>query len=176
LGTVQIELEFDDRGTLPFTVSPIHAAIIILFQENNKTWRLEDLATKLGMPRDPLKKRITFWVNNQILCEIQKDVYQLVEKATEDTTIRAPAEEEEDNNKDESAATAAQEEVMRISENFIIGMLTNFEKMPLEKIHVMLSNFVENYSASPLALKQFLQKLIKEDKVECVAGEYSKKQ
>jgi anaphase-promoting complex subunit 2 len=34
LGNVQLDLEFEDR-TLPFTVSPIHAAIISYFQDDN---------------------------------------------------------------------------------------------------------------------------------------------
>jgi hypothetical protein len=41
---------------------------------------LDDLAGKLGIARELLKKRITFWVNNQILREVQKDVYQLIEE------------------------------------------------------------------------------------------------
>jgi len=44
-----------------------------------------------------------------------------------------------------------------------------------EKLHSMLSNYLESYSASLHHLKAFLQKLVKEDKIDFTAGEYSKK-
>jgi hypothetical protein len=86
--------------------------------------------------------------------------------------VRPPIQAEEEDTVSSSSAGEGEED-LRIAENFIIGMLTNYDKMGLEKIDFMLSKFVEK---PPQDLKSFLQKLVKEDKIEYSAGEYSKKQ
>jgi len=203
LGTVQLDLEFDDK-VLSFTVSPAHAAIICLFQDDNEPVSLETIAAKVGMTREGARKKLAFWVNHQILAKVQKDHYQLVSSPllpppttpalSDDHTVRkdktanqphqAPTgvgmmmEEEEEAGGGGQLASAAdlQEEKMRVCEQFILGMLTNLDRLPLDRIHMMLSNFVENYQGDLHLLRAFMLKLIKEDKVELVGNEYTKKQ
>ncbi|XP_044494484.1 anaphase-promoting complex subunit 2 isoform X2 [Mangifera indica] len=61
LGTVKLELQFDDRTTL-FTVAPFHAAIIMQFQEQ-ESWTSKNLAATVGVPEDVLNRRINFWIS-----------------------------------------------------------------------------------------------------------------
>ncbi|XP_038890048.1 anaphase-promoting complex subunit 2 isoform X2 [Benincasa hispida] len=61
LGTVKLELQFEDRE-LQFTVAPVHAVIIMQFQQQ-KSWSAKSLAAAVGLPVDVLSRRINFWVN-----------------------------------------------------------------------------------------------------------------
>ncbi len=71
-------------------------------------------------------------------------------------------------------AAEVQSEAMRMSEQYILGMLTNLGSLPLERIHMYLSNFMA-YSAPLGELRAFLQRLIKEEKIELVGNDYSKR-
>ncbi|TYJ96026.1 anaphase-promoting complex subunit 2 [Cucumis melo var. makuwa] len=61
LGTVKLELQFEDRE-LQFSVAPVHAVIIMQFQ-HKKSWSARSLAAAVGVPVDVLSRRINFWVN-----------------------------------------------------------------------------------------------------------------
>ncbi|GJX32343.1 anaphase-promoting complex subunit 2 isoform X1, partial [Tanacetum coccineum] len=67
LGTVKLELEFEDR-TLQFIVTPVHATIIMKFQEQT-SWTSESLAAAIGLPVDTLQRRINFWISKGIVAE-----------------------------------------------------------------------------------------------------------
>ncbi|KAJ6910047.1 hypothetical protein NC652_020908 [Populus alba x Populus x berolinensis] len=56
LGTVKLELQFEDR-TMQLSVAPIHAAIIMQFQDQTR------LATVIGVHVDVLKRRMNFWIS-----------------------------------------------------------------------------------------------------------------
>ncbi|XP_020575764.1 anaphase-promoting complex subunit 2 isoform X2 [Phalaenopsis equestris] len=60
LGTVKLELQFDDRN-VEFSVTPLHAAIIMQFQEKT-SWVSESLAAAVGLPVDVLNRRMSFWI------------------------------------------------------------------------------------------------------------------
>ncbi|XP_050236525.1 anaphase-promoting complex subunit 2 isoform X2 [Mercurialis annua] len=61
LGTVKLELQFEDRE-IQLTVTPIHAAIIMQFQDQ-KSWTSCKLAAAIGVPVDVLNRRISFWTS-----------------------------------------------------------------------------------------------------------------
>nr|GFA77078.1 anaphase-promoting complex subunit 2 isoform X1 [Tanacetum cinerariifolium] len=67
LGTVKLELEFEDR-TLQFTVIPVHATIIMKFQEQT-SWTSKSLAAAIGLPVDTLQRRVNFWISKGIVAE-----------------------------------------------------------------------------------------------------------
>lgn len=128
------------------------------------------------MTREVARKKLVYWVNNQILHEVGKDVFQLVETGSANKRGTMPsrmmADEEEPNQV--ASAASQQEEKMRMCEPFIINMLTVNGRLPLERIHTFLSMFVrEDYTASVGDLKAFISKLIKEEKVELQGSEYS---
>ncbi|XVE53198.1 hypothetical protein DITRI_Ditri02bG0184600 [Diplodiscus trichospermus] len=61
LGTVKLELQFEDKA-MQFTVAPVHAAIIMQFQEQT-SWTSKNLAAATGIPVDVLIRRISFWIS-----------------------------------------------------------------------------------------------------------------
>ncbi|KAM3706769.1 hypothetical protein ACJW31_03G175500 [Castanea mollissima] len=67
LGTVKLELQFEDRA-VQFTVAPVHAAIIMQFQDQT-SWTSKNLAAAIGLPVDVLNRRINFWISKGILEE-----------------------------------------------------------------------------------------------------------
>lgn len=81
LGTVNIDLEFGDKS-LNFNVTPLQATIIYYFQDR-EIWSLNDLSEATQMQADALKKKISFWVNQGILKEIEKNVFELVQSPIE---------------------------------------------------------------------------------------------
>ncbi len=40
---------------------------------------LDEIATRIGMTKEGVRKKISYWINNQILAEVKKDYFQLVE-------------------------------------------------------------------------------------------------
>lgn len=58
LGQVNIEVEIN-KQVLEFNVSPIHAAVLMKFQEKD-TWSVHDLSQSLKMCSNGLRKKFTF--------------------------------------------------------------------------------------------------------------------
>ena len=61
--------------------------------------------------------------------------------------------------------------------SFIVGMLTNLGKLPLERIHTMLKMFTtqgpsSTHECSPSELKVFLDRKVKEQQLVCSGGVY----
>ncbi|XP_020111504.1 anaphase-promoting complex subunit 2 isoform X2 [Ananas comosus] len=63
LGIVKLELQFEDRN-MQFTVAPVHAAIIMQFQEQT-CWTSKNLAAAIGIPVETLNRRISFWISKR---------------------------------------------------------------------------------------------------------------
>ena len=63
---------------------------------------------------------------------------------------------------------------MAVYESYVVGMLTNFESLPLERIHNMLKMFVVDppYDKSAQQLAAFLGKLCAREKLELRDGAY----
>ena len=66
--------------------------------------------------------------------------------------------------------------VLQVLWSFIVGMLTNLESLPLERIHSMLKMFAmqgpNSAECGIQELKAFLDSKVKEQKLLCVAGVY----
>ncbi|KAF9110207.1 Anaphase-promoting complex subunit 2 [Mortierella sp. AM989] len=80
LGMVDLELELSDR-TLNIKVQPIYAAIIQLFEEQD-SWTLQDISTKLEIVEETLEQKIQFWIREGVLREVSRFQYQLNENAS----------------------------------------------------------------------------------------------
>ena len=59
---MQLELEFEDCS-LPFTVSPLLATLILQFTHRSE-WTDAQLAAETGMELENLRRRMSFWVNH----------------------------------------------------------------------------------------------------------------
>ncbi|CAN8273048.1 unnamed protein product [Cochlearia groenlandica] len=180
LGTVKLELQFEDRA-MQFTVSPTHAAIIMQFQEK-KSWTSIDLATVTGIPIETLNRRVNFWISKGVLKESTAtdsngNVFTLVDSITD--SGKNESEELLGGDEESERSIASVEDQLRkemtIYEKFIMGMLTNFGSMALERIHNTLKMFCvadPSYDKSLQQLQSFLSGLVSEEKLEFRDGMY----
>ncbi|KAL1551051.1 anaphase-promoting complex subunit 2 [Salvia divinorum] len=184
LGTVKLELQFEDR-TLPFMVTPLQAAIIGQF-EDQTSWTSKNLAAAVGVPIDVLNRRIIFWINKGILAESVLDsgdhTFTLVEAMAEGGKAGVGSGSSEEllaGDEDGERSVASVEDQLRkemtVYEKFITGMLTNFGSMALDRIHNTLKMFCigdPSYDKSLQQLQSFLAGLVAEEKLELRDGMY----
>ncbi|CAI9096563.1 OLC1v1032742C1 [Oldenlandia corymbosa var. corymbosa] len=185
LGTVKLELQFEDKE-IQFTVTPLQASIILQFQDE-KSWSSKDLAAAVGVPVDVLNRRIGFWISKGVLSEsadadANKHIFSLVEGVNDNgkTASNSGIREELMVGDDEGErAVASVEDQLRkemtVYEKFIMGMLTNFGSMALDRIHNTLKMFCVGdpaYDKSLQQLQSFLSGLVAEEKLELRDGMY----
>ncbi|CAN0923592.1 Anaphase-promoting complex subunit 2 [Linum grandiflorum] len=185
LGTVKLELQFDDRE-VQFTVTPIHAAIIMQFQDQT-SWTSNQLANTLGVPVDVLNRRINFWISKGIVAESlgtepNDNVYTLLEGNADggkNAGVSGTCEELLPGDDEGESSVASVEDQLRkemtVYEKYIMGMLTNFGSMALDRIHNTLKMFCvadAPYDKSLQQLQSFLSGLVLEEKVELRDGMY----
>ncbi|KAJ0973209.1 hypothetical protein J5N97_021168 [Dioscorea zingiberensis] len=185
LGAVKLELQFEDQN-MQFTVAPIHAAIIMKFQDQT-SWTSKNLAASIGIPVDTLNRRINFWVGKGILAESvgtgsEDHVFTIADGMidtnrngiTNGNSEELLIADEEGENSVASVEEQLRKE-MTVYEKFIVGMLTNFGSMALDRIHNTLKMFCvaePAYDKSLQQLQSFLAGLVSEEKLEMKDGLY----
>jgi len=176
LGSVDLDLQvLGEDGTLQersFKCSTLQATLILHF-EDRMEWTLSHLSSETGIPEHVLQKRISFWTTNGVLyvssSSPSNTAYRLVSQLQ---AVDETSQHEDEQEGPSAVSMAAQEqEEMEIYESYIIGMLTNLGQLPLQKIHNMLQTFVtgseHRYDKTAAQLSSFLQKMAKEEKIEC---------
>ncbi|KAL2542944.1 Anaphase-promoting complex subunit 2 [Abeliophyllum distichum] len=181
LGTVKLELEFEDR-VLQFTVTPLHASIIMQFQDKT-SWTSKNLAAAVGLPVDVLNRRINFWISKGILAEsVEADSsdhkFTLVDSGKTGGNVGSCEDllgGDEDGERSVASVEDQLHKEMTVYEKFITGMLTNFGSMALDRIHNTLKMFCigdPSYDKSLQQLQSFLSGLVAEEKLELRDGMY----
>ncbi|XP_077224697.1 anaphase-promoting complex subunit 2-like [Tasmannia lanceolata] len=185
LGTVKLELQFEDRN-VQFTVAPVHAAIIMQFQEKT-SWTSKNLAAAIGVPVDTLNRRISFWISKGILTEslgLESDdhVFTIVDDMADANRNGVNSGSCEEllaaDEEGEGCFTSVEEQLLKemsVYEKYILGMLTNVGSMALDRIHNTLKMFCvadPPYEKSLQQLQSFLSGLISEEKLELRDGMY----
>jgi anaphase-promoting complex subunit 2 len=152
----------------------LHATLISHFEDNDGYWTTKDLSNETGVPEDVIKKRMGFWVNQNVV---------KIVGGKKVTTYELASYHDEQNNKFEDfydeddgiivSLSGQEEEEWEAYESYVVGMLANLGQLPLERIHNMLKTFVtgseHKYNKTPQQLSIFLQKLCKDEKLECGA-------
>lgn len=176
-GKVEIEIEINDR-IMPMTVTPAQATIILNFQEQRE-WTLANLSHAMNMPQSVLKRRIGFWQLQGLIKETQENVFVLNDdnkQSEEDVDSRQTVVVEDDEAESAMASASDQrEEELQVFWSYILGMLTNLDSMPLERIHTMLKMFASQahgFEFSQDELKNFLQRKVREHKLIFAYGSY----
>eukprot|EP01117_Protostelium_nocturnum_P005444 TRINITY_DN1971_c1_g1_i3.p1 TRINITY_DN1971_c1_g1~~TRINITY_DN1971_c1_g1_i3.p1 ORF type:complete len:737 (-),score=246.00 TRINITY_DN1971_c1_g1_i3:21-2231(-) len=172
VGTVDIELSFEDGRVVSFSVSPILASIISMFNTQG-TWKLNELSSQLKMNPDLLKKKISFWVNNKTIKEIEPNTFAVIEFAEEGEEVNDVEEEVET----VSASQSQKEEALLMVENFVRGMLKVAPQgqLPAEKIHSSLCSLLPDYDLNATQLHNFLIKMTREEKLLSSGNQFSLK-
>jgi len=181
LGVVDLELDFGEE-TKDFTVSVAQALIISQF-EAKVQWEADELAAAVGIDPATLSAKASVWVNGGILRKkVEKFgetshqeegkgtsgkprvTYTLVEDV-EDQVAKPHAHTKPD------ISVMSQEQQMemnfKVYESYVMGMVTNLESLPLQKIHNMLKMFVLEpvYDKTIAELETFLAKLVNDGKL-----------
>lgn len=177
LGSVNLDIELKDRK-INLTVSPIHATIIWHFQSKNQ-WTIEELSQIMHAPATLVRRKITYWQSQGLLHEIGPDSFELVEESGPRVKGHIPSEIVCDDEETESAMASAQEqreEELQVFWSYIVGMLTNLDSMPLERILQMLKMFAlqgpTTIEVGLQELRHFLDRKVAEEKLLFYGGVY----
>ncbi|XP_075897568.1 anaphase-promoting complex subunit 2 [Nelusetta ayraudi] len=180
LGSVTLDVELEDRVLTSFTVSPIHAAIILHFQDKS-SWTLEELSAKLGAPKELVHRKLAMWQQHGVLQEEAGGggSYHVVETGSSKQQLdRSVMLIDLDEERDSNTATQLEqrEEKLQLFWAYIQAMLTNLDSMPLERIHSMLRMFV---ATGPVVtemdvneLEAFLERKVRDHQLIMSAGVY----
>ncbi len=188
LGFVEIEIEIGGN-TRSYNVSPALASVVMNF-EDNEQWSLKNIAESLKLSEALAGKYLNFWVNNGILKVVDNQssgrssssdtLYtRMTEMGSEDAVSSSNAGQDDDGGAEAALAAkrAELEREMNVYESYIVGMLRNFNSLPLDRIHNMLKMFVaageHKYDKEITSLEQFLDHLCNEEKLESDGMMYS---
>ncbi|XP_077386875.1 anaphase-promoting complex subunit 2 isoform X1 [Festucalex cinctus] len=180
LGSVTLDVELEDRTISNITVSPLHAAIILHFQDKS-SWTLEELSAKLSVPKEALHRKLALWQQHGVLREESAGRYSVLETASscKDKMERGVAMMiDSDDERDSNTTTQRQqrEEKMQLFWAYVQAMLTNLDSMTLERIHSMLRLFVVTGPAVTEMdvgeLEAFLQRKVRDHQLILSAGAY----
>lgn len=181
LGSVELTLTIG-ATSLDFWVSPMLATLILSFQKQSE-WTAKELADELNVSTDVIRKKMLFWLNQGIVStdNTSRDGSNIVYRRNEelqkglgmhdgDATGTALMDDIDGERGQESDAMAH-------LEPFVIGMLTNFDSLPLDRIHNMLKMFATDppYNRTIEQLSSFMSKLSTEDKVVLEGGLYKRR-
>uniref|UniRef100_A0A4W5QSX6 Anaphase-promoting complex subunit 2 n=1 Tax=Hucho hucho TaxID=62062 RepID=A0A4W5QSX6_9TELE len=178
LGSVTLDVELEDRTLTNLTVSPIHAAIILHFQDKS-SWTLEELSGVLGVPQEMVRRKLALWQQQGVLKEEAGGRYSVLETGSsrerpERGVMLIDSDEEGDSNT--TTQSEQREEKLQLFWAYIQAMLTNLETMTLERIHSMLRMFV---ATGPIVtemdvneLQAFLQRKVRDHQLIVSAGVY----
>ncbi|KAM8934690.1 anaphase-promoting complex subunit 2 isoform 1-T1 [Pelodytes ibericus] len=175
LGLVSLDVELADR-TLSFSVSPVHAAIILSFQ-NKGTWTLDDLSEVLKIPVTSLRRKMSLWLQQGILRENPAGTFTVIEEEQTDQTEKVVLIDSDEEGDSAMASQADQkEEELQLFWTYIQAMLTNLESLPLERIHSMLKMFVmTSHVVTEIDIQElqgFLQKKVSDQLLVYSGGVY----
>ena len=164
LGNVNLEIELKDRK-LNLSVTPIHATIILHFQEKHE-WTLEKLSEVVHAPTTVLRRKIAFWVTQGVLKETSNDTYTLQEESSSKCHSVTEIVEDDEGESAMASTSDQREGELQVFWSYIVGMLTNLDSMPLERIHQMLKMFASQGSGtvecSLSDLKLFLDRKVRD--------------
>ena len=140
------------------------------------------------MEEPALTKRAVLWLHNGVLTQRRGAsgalVYAIADALPTDAGggagggAGAAGEEEARGGASMMASSEEQEAAgMRVYEQYVMGMLTNFDALPLERIHNMLKMFVADppYDKTAAQLERFLARLVAEQKLSVDRGSYSRR-
>ncbi|KAL4524661.1 hypothetical protein Ndes2526A_g06776 [Nannochloris sp. 'desiccata'] len=164
LGAVALTLTVADKD-IKFNVSPLHAAILIKFEEHPE-WAPAELAESLEITAESLRKKIVYWINQGVILEVRRGggigenlLYRRNEQLERPV---GPSGDLNDVSMDVDDTTTPEVDPMSQYEPFVLGMLTNFDALGLDRIHNMLKMFVTDppYDRTIEQLSGFFRKII----------------
>ncbi|CAH0480053.1 unnamed protein product [Peronospora belbahrii] len=172
LGSVQLSIDMQGEER-EFTVSPLQATLILYFEERDR-WTVEELAAKLEVSDDVLLKHVSLWLNHGLV-SFASGRKELV-ASTSFQDARCNGDSAVDELETAVSSDAQAEEDFKVLENYIVGMLSNFGSLSIQRIHNMLSTFARSgaqpYTKTISGLSVVLGKLVTIGKLELIGDHY----
>ncbi|KAI4470800.1 anaphase-promoting complex subunit 2 [Holotrichia oblita] len=175
LGLVDLDIELPDRTMNLYSVTPIHATIILHFQDKSQ-WHLDELSRIMQVPPTVLRRKIGFWESQYLITQVSPDIFQLVEISAKGNLNVLREIIVEDESESAMASTQDQrEEELQTFWSYVTGMLMNLDSLPLERIHQVLKMFAfqgPTTECSLQELKHFLDRKVREHQLVYSNGYY----
>uniref|UniRef100_A0A1B0D9E0 Anaphase-promoting complex subunit 2 n=1 Tax=Phlebotomus papatasi TaxID=29031 RepID=A0A1B0D9E0_PHLPP len=178
-GKVMLEVEHMGK-CVEYSVTPTQATIIYHFQEKSE-WNLNDLSSIMKIPPSVLRRKITYWQSHGLIKETKTGSFILVEDTSDSDMEEMQTEPQDICDDDEesenvvASASDQREEELQVFWSYIVGMLTNLDSLPIERIHQMLKMFASNEKGVEFSLdelKDFLQTKVREHQLIFASGVY----
>jgi anaphase-promoting complex subunit 2 len=179
LGTARVEV-FWKNVEVAVSVGPIEAALVSCFAEKER-WTTQELCSELGLTKPVVRRKAVVWINTGILVELENGGgYGLTDPEDEKKRVFGVAASDDAAGDAGSGIVSAEAQAaagMKVYEQYVVGMLTNFPSLPLERIHNMLKMFVSEppYDRTQSQLAAFLAQLVAEEKVVAEGNHYKRR-
>ena len=189
LGQVIVEIDLEDRRIVE-EVQTWQASVIYAFQTPNAdpfnpvTKNVRELMQELSMSQSLVRNALTFWVGKLVLKEVSPSTFSVLETLSgsetgEDGTTQSTIAAVANAASTATAASAvlseegASKESMALFWQYSVAMLTNQGPMPLQQIVNYLGVFVPGgFPYGNDTMKEFLDQMVHEGKLESVGGNY----
>lgn len=161
LGNVNIEIEIGDKK-LDLTVSPFNATLIMHFQDKPE-WSIDELHQVMKVPVTILRRKITYWQSMGLITEKTSDHFVLVDGSDGNKSNVATNQVQEmicEDDETESVMASAHDQregELQVFWSYIVGMLTNLDSLPLDRIHQMLKMFASQAPGTECSLQELRQ-------------------
>jgi anaphase-promoting complex subunit 2 len=148
----------------------LHATLISHF-EDQEEWSLEELTLRLELPDEHVvAKKLAYWVNQRVLMLNSMGRYEIASPSNWNQAVHHTEEDAS-----QQVLGAQQDDALEVYESYVLGMLQRLEELSLDRIHNNLKMFATSgsdhqYNMTMRQLSSFLQKLCKDEKLECGAG------
>ncbi|KAL0819780.1 hypothetical protein ABMA28_007821 [Loxostege sticticalis] len=161
LGYVDLEIEIGAKK-LELVVSPFNATLIMHFQ-NKPEWTLDELHQVMKVPITVLRRKITYWQSMGLISEKGPDTFVLVDGSDANKSNVATSQVQEmicEDDETESVMASAHDQregELQVFWSYIVGMLTNLDSLPLDRIHQMLKMFASQAPGTECSLQELRQ-------------------
>ncbi len=188
LGSVELELRFDDGATRFFTVTPLQATLIHYLGE--RAMSVAELEAAMEVDEAEVCAALRFWSSKGVVAEDQ-DVFRIIEQQMQHAVDDAQAETNRNSAMDidpsdrlEALQSARQAAAQAQVDSYVRGLLASHGAMGLDRLHMLLqlirssagdpSSAEEgSFAATASALRQFLLSMVDKGVLEVVDGLYA---
>lgn len=183
LGTVELELDFEDGSVLDVTAKPLQATLLFHLVDSNESGgnglTADELGNLMEVDEDEIRQGMGLWISRGIV-DFRYDRYTISEErphAYDSNVAMNLGMIDTSQTKamiDKSDRDSAAHETFN---GYVKSMLTSHGTMTLERIHSMLRMISmageHKFDMNHSELQNFLSKLIEEDEIELLNGHYS---
>lgn len=118
-------------------------------------WDVDELAATLEISDDALLKHVAVWINHGLLTFSADRKALVASRVFQDSRDGGSESALMDEPETAVSSDAQEAEDLRLLETYIVGMLSNFGSLPIQRIHNMLSTFARS-GAQPCAYKRVM--------------------